>query len=232
MKKIILIFFSVFLIFSLTACGESKSESSKANQSPKSSKINQKQAKINKAVKKASAWQNTPLGKIKALGFGYSDELGINGKKESALKPVKYGKSYVTVQNIAFVEIKPNDKGAKYFNTLSNFYAVMVSYEVKNGYNSIMNYAPSGMGMSFKKGNNITDNFNGFNDIPALKSQKFVSFMALDNYEKIKKGLLDVPAPSSYKSINVPSSAIEYNDKNIIVNFLDLRQSVIKDKIY
>ncbi len=242
-KKVFMIVVSMLLVGLLVGCSPQSSTSSGSSNNVKASHViskadkakKEKQDKINKAVKKVGAsYTLKGLGKVTPIAFGYSDELGINGKKSAPNLPVTFGKSSVTISHIALVKIKPDEKGSELLDSVDPVSAYMVIYTVKNGYPAKMDFTPGGFSIKTSDGDGSDNVSTQFATVPANGTVKSISIIQLDsNSSEIpKKALLTVPAPTQYESENINVNAASLDDKDVSIQMLNVRQSVLKDHTY
>lgn len=239
-KKVFMVVVALLLAGLLTACGSQSSNSTGSSVNKSTSHVisksqKEKQAKIDKAVKKTGATITVNgLGKVTPIAFGYSDQLGINGNKTTSNVPVKFDKSSVTISNIVLAKIQPDNNGSQLLQSVDSVYAYMVTYTVKNGYPSKMEYTPGMFGIKTSTGSGSDNVSSQSITVPANGTSKHLSIIQLDSEssEVPKKALLTIPAPTQYDSMDVNTSLSNLDDKNISIQMLNIRQSVIKDHLY
>lgn len=84
------------------------------------------------AAEESGEWEDADFGKVKAVGFGYNDEVGIDGT-ESPLKPVKLGPIDLEVSGLMVVDIEPTeDAKTMFFEEQDKVRAVIVDVKSEN----------------------------------------------------------------------------------------------------
>lgn len=96
----------------------------------KESDINKTDAR--KAAEESDEWEETDFGKIKIVGVGYNDEVGIDGT-DSPLKPVEMGPMNLYIKELNVIEIKPTDEAIEFFfDGEEKVKAVIIDMKVEN----------------------------------------------------------------------------------------------------
>nr|DAL87920.1 MAG TPA: hypothetical protein [Caudoviricetes sp.] len=167
---------------------------------------------------------------MKAIGFGYNDELGINGSK-SKLKPYKFGSFDFYVDHLANVIIDTNDKGAAFFNSYENQQAFILEYHFKNNSKYKTDFEPENFELTTPSGdkvqpmNNVSTYYGINRFVKPNESNKGVAWFILnDKDEKVDKILLYVDSP-----ISTDPNADQLDGKSFNFQILNVRDSVKKD---
>lgn len=87
-------------------------------------------------------WEEADFGRVKAVGFGYNDEFGIDGTDEPSttvdMGPMKFG-----VSNMTVIDIEPNEDSKDAFFEGKDFVkAVIVDVNVENTAETDVSFYP------------------------------------------------------------------------------------------
>lgn len=146
MKKLLIIGLSAFL---LAACSfnkttteirdlpseETVSNEDELNQTDglNEEEIQEEEAnKTNADTDKTGEFVEEGLGKLKTVGVGYNDEVGIDGT-DAPLKPIKMGPMLLTVETVKIYDIETDESGkSNYFNGEDNVRLIWVDMKTEN----------------------------------------------------------------------------------------------------
>lgn len=111
------------LILFLAACGSGASTEEKPKE-PKQTEQAQdnEQQEQNDAEKEESVeeeppedleetgeWEDKDFGKVRVVGVGYNDEVGIDGKEDTPGKPIEMGPIKLFIDGLMVLEVEPNE---------------------------------------------------------------------------------------------------------------------------
>jgi hypothetical protein len=141
------------------------------------------------------------LGTITPIAYGFSDQLGLTGKKHMPIEPMEFGRSKIIITNVALVRIKPNANGSKLFHTTKPIYAYVMHNRIQNGYAASMTFAPNKITLVTNTGTST-----------GLANQPQITIAAKGTYDGISivqakdgkiptKAQLELPAPAYQTSI-------------------------------
>ncbi|GIN93376.1 hypothetical protein J22TS1_44270 [Siminovitchia terrae] len=137
MQNAIRLLVLLLVSFTLVACGSSetsnKKEDSSKEKQEKAADENKSSAErqaewmeqqekeddvdktdARKAAEESGEWEEADFGKIKIVGVGYNDEVGIDGT-DSPGKPVEMGPMKLYIESAGVLEIEPNEEAKDMF---------------------------------------------------------------------------------------------------------------------
>lgn len=83
------------------------------------------------------------IGKIKTVGIGYNDEVGIDGT-DSPLKPIKMGSAELEIENLRILQINPDEDGKElYFDDREKLVAISVDMTARNTTDTDIDFHPN-----------------------------------------------------------------------------------------
>lgn len=83
------------------------------------------------SVLKKQGWEESEMGFIKPAGYGYNDEVGIDGK-DTPVKPVQFGSMQLYINNMSVYDLRPNEDNLYTFDDQEEVRVVFVDMKVKN----------------------------------------------------------------------------------------------------
>lgn len=184
MKKLNLVLLSTVLL--LAACGGESNETIPAEQEAPTTVATEEVVEdvetdeSSEAVDSAEAdeegaedagptgdWEEADFGKIKAVGFGYNDELGIDGT-DAPLKPLEMGPMLLEIGMLAVVDIQPDEDSKElFFDDKSETRAVIIDMKVENTSEADVTFDPNmavivtNTGEQLEPDMFLTDSFGG-----------------------------------------------------------------------
>ncbi|MET1249973.1 hypothetical protein ABWW58_14430 [Sporolactobacillus sp. STCC-11] len=141
------------------------------------------------------------LGTITPIAYGFSDQLGITGKKHIPIEPIEFGRSKIIITNVALVRIKPNTNGSKLFHTTNPIYAYVMHNQIQNGYAASMTYAPNKITLVTNTGTSTGLANQPQITIAAKGSDDGISIVQAKSGKIPTKAQLELPAPVYQTSI-------------------------------
>ncbi len=96
-----------------------------------------------KAAEESGEWEEADFGKIKIVGVGYNDEVGIDGT-DSPGKPVEMGPMKLFIESLAVLEVEP-DEDAKdmFFDGKDKVRSVVIDMKVENTSDNDVEFHPN-----------------------------------------------------------------------------------------
>lgn len=141
------------------------------------------------------------LGTITPIAYGFSDQLGITGKKHIPIEPMEFGSSKITITNVALVRIKPNANGSKLFHTIKPIYTYVMHNRIQNGYTVAMTFAPSKITLVTNTGTSTGLANQPQITVAAKGTYDGISIVQVKNGKIPTKAQLKLPAPTYQASI-------------------------------
>lgn len=83
------------------------------------------------SIMKKEGWEETDMGFIKPVGYGYNDEVGIDGT-DTPGKPVQFGSMQLYINNMSVYDLRPNEDNLYTFDDQEQVRVVFVDMKVKN----------------------------------------------------------------------------------------------------
>ena len=80
---------------------------------------------------KTGEYVDPDIGKVKVVGVGYNDEVGIDGT-DAPLKPVKMGSMNLYISSMHIVDIKPTEASKTFFDDQDQARAIIVDMKAEN----------------------------------------------------------------------------------------------------
>ncbi|MEB6549128.1 DUF5067 domain-containing protein [Heyndrickxia sporothermodurans] len=241
MKKSFISILCIFFLFVLTACEEKKETSQKVNETNKQQVNNDKketdiseknkEKEIDDKVAKLSNWETVDgIGKMRQIGFGYNDELGIDGT-DNPVKPYNFDdKVKLQIENLTLVQIKLDDKGAALFNSYQDQKVIMVKYKLINDSKDQLDFESENMKITLPNDEkinperNLSDYYGIDKPIKAGETIEGVASFVLNDDNDVNKALLFVHGP-----MNMDVNKKNYSSHTFNFDILSVRDSVIKD---
>ena len=148
------------------------------------------------------------LGAAKYYGFGYNDEVGIDGT-DGELKPVKMGPMNMTIKNVSVLDIIPNDETRETFGGKNRVRAVSVSVKVENTSDEDVTFYPgqaiavTDTGEQVEASDELTGDVGG-DFLGKVKREGDIVFLLKDEKADIKnvKFIFDGPADKDMYEIS------------------------------
>lgn len=83
------------------------------------------------------------LGKMRVIGVGYNDEVGIDGT-DAPIKPIKMGSAELDIENLMIFEIEPDEDGKQlYFDDKDKVVAVSIEMTARNTKDEDIEFHPN-----------------------------------------------------------------------------------------
>lgn len=146
------------------------------------------------------------LGGIKPYGFGYNDQVGIDGS-DAPLKPLIMGPASLTIKNMRIVDIIPEDDAADMLESENNerVRSIVVDMEAENLTDGDISFYPDQMTLTTDSGEQVDADIMLSDDVGGdflgkVKKEGSVRFLLKDNEKDIKKVTLVIDPPSSTES--------------------------------
>jgi len=148
------------------------------------------------------------LGAAKYYGFGYNDEVGIDGT-DGELKPVKMGPMNMTIKNVSVLDIIPNDETRETFGGKDRVRAISVSVKVENTSDEDVTFYPgqaiavTDTGEQVEASDDLTGDVGG-DFLGKVKREGDIVFLLKDAKADIKnvKFIFDGPADKDMYEIS------------------------------
>jgi len=220
MKKIcLMLLFTVFLI--LGACSSNdaatttKGEETKqtAAEDPKNNAVKQKEEDngtaeqeeiaanedaygpaenfLTEEEKKEGFKYRDDFGGTRDYGFGYNDEVGIDGT-DNPLKPVKFGPVNMTIENVTVADIIPNSDTASLFDDRDRVRAVIMTVKIENTSDQDVSFFPDSSVMTTDTGEQVDadswmSNDTGGDMLGKVKKEGQIWYVLKDEKADVKK---------------------------------------------
>ncbi|PGK51347.1 hypothetical protein CN918_26515 [Priestia megaterium] len=167
------------------------------------------------------------FGAAKYYGFGYNDEVGIDGT-DSDLKPIKMGPISMTIKNVSVLDVIPNDETRDMFGGNDRVRAVSISMKVENTSDEDVTFYPSetiavtDTGEQVETSDELTGDVGG-DFLGKVKREGDVVFLLKDPKADIKsiKFIFDGPADKDMYEIS--------GEKRLTFDILSVEEAKKKD---
>lgn len=143
------------------------------------------------------------LGGVKPYGFGYNEQVGIDGT-DAPLKPVVIGPAKLTIKNVRVVDIIPSDDSADMLEaeTGGRVRSIVLDVESENTSDADISFYPDQMTITTDSGEQIdadimlSDDVGG-DFIGKVKKEGSIRFLTKNPEQDIKNITLVIDPPSS-----------------------------------
>lgn len=109
---------------------------------------------LTEAEKKEGFKYRDDFGGTRDYGFGYNDEVGIDGT-DNPLKPVKFGPVNMTIENVTVADIIPNSDVASFFDNRDRVRAVIMTVKIENTSEQDVSFFPDSSVMTTDTGEQV-----------------------------------------------------------------------------
>ncbi|MGE6379531.1 hypothetical protein [Peribacillus muralis] len=222
----------ISLFLGLTGCGKNENNPeqaasviTKTEKIPEENDKTELTTKDKADIKEASKPETVEgLGEITPVGFGYNDDLGIDGT-DSKSKPQTFDGYEVYVEGFAVSHVKPDEKAMAFFNDSNNFQAILVQIKVKNNKDdthSNVVYEPSEIKLEVQGEMIYAEPVlsDAFEAIEEGQEQSGMAWFIVKNESPIKSAKLTLPSESG---------SSHPTEKTYKFDILDIKNSIYKD---
>ncbi|MEM4994940.1 hypothetical protein WKH56_20460 [Priestia sp. SB1] len=146
------------------------------------------------------------FGVVRDYGFGYNDEVGIDGS-DAPLKPVQFGSVNLYIENMKVADIRPNEDMKSMFNDQDEIRAIVVTMKAENTSDQDVSFYPDQSVLVTDSGEQVdAETFMsgevGGDFLGKVKKEGQVWYLLKDNTQDIKNVKLVFDAPYATESMD------------------------------
>lgn len=147
MKKFVLLLLGAFFLAGCQS-GEVKEDTPKVSEEKRSEQESEPVKVVEKDDKQPLSETDNGesyeegFGKLKTVGVGYSDEVGIDGT-DSPVKPIDMGPMKLSINGVGIVDVEPDDEAKFLFNEQDKARVIIIDMKAENTSEEDISFHPN-----------------------------------------------------------------------------------------
>ncbi|AWG44161.1 hypothetical protein BEH_24225 [Priestia filamentosa] len=146
---------------------------------------------------KKDGWEETDAGFMKPVGYGYNDEVGIDGT-DAPIKPVQFGSMQLYIKNMSVYDLRPNEDSLYEFDNQEQVRVVLVDMKVKNTADQDITFYPDQAILTTDTGEQVESDLLGDDlggDFLGKVEKEGMAMWVLKDHEKELKNIKMIISP-------------------------------------